>query len=165
VAAEDGSTAPAAVWITRDRAAHWQRGADLVTGDALQWCSIQPDEVDPAIAVVGTVPSGYFVNPPGTLRTYATVDGGATWTPFTGPYDTVDGLATYRGVTFARFALDGMSTRLPVATLARSSVHLRTWAPLTPPPGGPVAAFWLNPATGELLALTFAGYGNRAGSR
>jgi hypothetical protein len=50
-----------------------------------------------------------------------------------------------------------------VATLARSQDNLRTWTTLTPPPGGPVAAFWLNPATGELLALTFAGIGNSYG--
>jgi hypothetical protein len=169
-APDDGSVMPATVWVTRDGAHSWQRLADVATGDALGSCTVVPDAADPAFAVAETTPYGFApINPVGTFHLLATRDGGAHWAPLTAPpytiggvrpttsgsypvYDTVRGLATFRSATYALFAAHVESATPLYSALAVSTDGLRTWTRIDLPFGAMTENFWLNPATGVLLA-------------
>jgi hypothetical protein len=153
-APDDGSDAPASVWVTHDGARTWQRAESVATGDAIGSCAVEADEVDPEIAVLWTVPHGYEQSRPlGTFHTFATLDGGATWTPLTtGPYPNVLRLVTYHDLTYALFfpPPPGSGVVNPSA-LAVSSDHLRTWTRVDEGFPSQVYDFWLNPVSGALL--------------
>lgn len=151
----------AAVWVTRDRAAHWQRMADVVTGGEVDMCRLVVDDLDPARAVAVTYKDARdkcMACFDGTWLSFVTDDYGATWRPLHGPFDDLRQLATLHGVTYALFQ-PHLVDLVPLQTrLVKSSDGMRTWTAIDGDPtsasGRYVTRFWLNPATGEMLALT-----------
>ncbi|WIG58176.1 MAG: hypothetical protein OJF49_000921 [Ktedonobacterales bacterium] len=147
------------VWVTRDRAAHWTRAADLPTGGEVDSCTITVNDLTPTTAVAMTfrdARDGCFACAHGTRSYFLTTDGGATWTPQSGSVFPIGQFATARGVTYALNTPPLADAQPWQSTLLVSRDGMRTWSPIDQPihasSGHAVMRFWLSPATGELLA-------------
>ena len=145
------------VWITRDRAAHWSRVADIMTGGLVDACTIVVDDLDPATAAVQAIRRADSGCVPaigcGEYHTFVTRNAGQMWTPMTGPYTILLQLATRGGATYALFSQRPQSITQTKSSLAVSRDGLRTWTSLNGA-FSPIQRFWLNRFTGAVLALT-----------
>ena len=161
--APQGSVAQ--VWVSHDRAATWQRVSDVDAGGEVDACSVIPDDLDPATAVVETdlLQKGCCVLPPIPYALRVTRDSGHTWTAFRGPEKTLLQLATYHGSVYALFAPPFADMSPFQSHFVVSADGLRTWRALDdrlathgadPVDSYYVRRFWLNPATGAMLVYT-----------
>lgn len=160
------------VWATHDAGAHWSNvtpnGLPTRVGGCLQWI----DANDALRTVVSFFPmlSPQQPAPPAQWVTYATTDGGATWSQPTGLRDGmfITLLASAHGRIYAQrtgSAPDGdTTTGLYVSRDGMQSwTRIDTTLPARQPNPpqihdlGKVFQTWVNPSSGEVLALTFAG--------
>lgn len=176
VAAADSSHTRVSTWVTRDRGATWQAGADIIasTGSPIEvtGCQIIVDseQATTAVAQVGYLPAGGCVPAVDCVDyvLYLTTDAGRHWTTFKGPQQTLAEMATRGQLTYALFRSPPRSASMPAMTFVVSSDNRRTWKPVpgvasdttAPVPelgGARVYNFWLNPISGALLVMTSDG--------
>lgn len=158
-------------WVTRNVGA----SLSIITPDnipaGMGGCSILPDSNNAATVLISFYPTSDPQQPPPPSQwvTYASFDGGATWTKPAGINDghMTGMLASSHGALYAI-----RTGYLPDGTLhtvlAMSSDHLRSWTPIDatlpetePNPSyihdsGKLFAMWVNPDTNEVLEETYA---------
>lgn len=145
--AQGGSVA---LWVSRDRAAHWQRATAIPARTATNLCFLQADMQSPGTAVVAVTWTPMGASPQiSTFTSYLTNDYGLHWTPLTFPRPAIIyQLATQGATTYAILRGDTSDE------LAVSADGLRTWKRVDTgiTPGLlQASAFWLNPTSGALL--------------
>ncbi|HEU4783152.1 MAG TPA: hypothetical protein VFS83_07430 [Ktedonobacterales bacterium] len=161
------SGSAARVWISRDRAVTWQRVSDIEAGGEVDACSVIPDDLDPATAVVQTdlLSKQCCVLPPIPYPMRITHDSGRTWALFHGPDDSLRQITTYHGSTYALFSHHFEDMAPFQSKFVVSMNGGRTWEPMgrllatpnaLPTYAGYVWQYWINPATGAMLAHTAA---------
>lgn len=180
VAAADTSHTRVLTWVTRDRGATWQSGADITVsiGSPIEviGCQIIVDseQATTAVAQVGYLPAGGCVPAVDCVDyvLYLTTDAGRHWATLKGPQQTLAEIATRGQLTYALFRSPPRSASIPAMTFAVSNDNRRTWKPVpgvasdtaAPVPelgGGRVYNFWLNPISGALLVMTSNGFINQ----
>lgn len=155
----------AQVWVSHDRAATWQRVSDVDAGGEVDACSVIPDDLDSATAVVETdlLQKECCVLPPIPYALRVTRDEGRTWTAFRGPEKTLLQIATYHGSVYALFSPPFADMSPFQSHFVVSADGLRTWKAMDenlathgadPVDSYYVRRFWLNPATGAMLVHT-----------
>lgn len=176
VTAADPSHTRVATWITRDRGATWQSGADITAevGSPIEviGCQIIVDseQASTAVAQLGYLPAGGCVPAVDCMEylLYLTTDAGLHWAKFQGPQQTLAEMTTRGQLTYALFRSPPRSASMPAMTFAVSSDNRRTWKPVpglasdtaAPVPelgSARVYNFWLNPISGALLVMTSDG--------
>lgn len=149
IPAQSGQAIPQ-VWTTQDAGATWTPTGALPGATPVQSCGVQTDDFDPNIMLLSagnTASSGGYAQ--------LTVDGGTTWQPYTTDTPVLE-FATVNGVTYAtRQAQSGPDLR---EHLAISIDHFQTWQNIDDDiiaANQQLHAFWINPATGDLLAEAY----------
>lgn len=146
------------IWVSHDAGVHWRHVSDLPIGQP-GGCSLIVDAAQPSTAVA-TI---YWYAPGASpfdrnSRSFATMDGGATWQTLSDQQDFAQ-LATFQGRSYA-LLLPGTNQQAASWRLAVSTDGLRSWQTIDDDlnrAGQTVGAFWLDSATGAILADTFAG--------
>jgi hypothetical protein len=149
------------VWRTRDTGASWQRVADVPSRAQADECRILVDPSDAlhVLAVLSFRPRGDGGGGPdiSTVQNFTSSDGGATWTalPTRPQASWISQIASYQGIIYAIRSVLGQHG---VATdLYASADGMQTWQSLSAALAGQtdfVQGFWLDQATGTLLAQT-----------
>jgi hypothetical protein len=152
------------VWVTHDTGIHWAqtRPVALDTGMApdgqlLDYCVLTVDEADARTVVLQ-------VNAPWTTPTaheFVTFDGGSTWQALA----RAPGLAQLVSWQNRFYATLNTSTQGGPPVFSVSYDHMQTWQDIDQAlaaAGQYVARYWLDPATGTILAGTIAPSDTRA---
>ncbi len=149
IPAQSGPAIPQ-VWITQDAGTTWTPSGALTGATPVQSCAIQTDDFDPTIMLLS---AGKTATSDG--YTLVSVDGGATWQPYATDASILE-FATTNGTTYAtRQAQSGADQH---EHLAVSIDHFQTWQNIDDDiiaANQQLHAFWINPATGDLLAETY----------
>jgi photosystem II stability/assembly factor-like uncharacterized protein len=147
------------VWATHDRAAHWARVSDVVASSSISLCSLVVDGLKSSSVIAlacapDTQPGSYCA----ASSSFLTLDGGATWRPVRGPLPQFRQLAGHGGVTYSLTATPSHSFCVDCTeALATSRDGMRAWTRIDKAitaAGRFVTRFWLDPASGALLAET-----------
>lgn len=145
-----------AIWVTRDRAAHWRKVANLPTSRAdINACWLTVDELDPSIAVaVVAWPQRITSLTPDTTVSFVTTDGGATWRQLANDMDyAISEFVTQPKITYA-YLFAPLAAPLQHNLLA-SYDGMHVWRPVDQSiveSGQHVQRFWVMPDTREILA-------------
>ncbi len=156
----------APIWVTRDRAVTWNSAGRVFPEETITRCNVIVDSTDSNTAVVITyhaVNDGCMACSNGDYKRFVTTNGGKTWSALAGVDDLIQRLATYRGLTYALFSPHPADLAALKTEFVVSEDGMRTWIPadrgLVANTNDPynsryVTAFWLNSATGSILAQT-----------
>ncbi len=155
------STVPLLIWRTRDTGASWQRVADVPSRAQANACQmlVDPSDALHVVAVLWYLPNGAGGGPDiSTYQTFVSTDGGASWTAVSTPpqISQITQIASYQGTTYALRSVlgaHGVDTELDASADGMQSWHSLT-STLTEGGVQFVNGFWLNRATGTLLAQT-----------
>ena len=147
----DGASTPTTqLWVTRDRAATWTPLALPVTAGSISWCSLLVDAANPQTVVVGVS----MLTPSLSNRYNASFDGGSSWQDLALPPNV--SLASMASYDSATYALENIATISGTTTsLVVSTDHLHSWRAIDKSLTTletEVTGFWVNSATGALLA-------------
>lgn len=146
-----GTTTPAAqLWVTHDRATTWTPLTLPSSLGSVGWCSLWLDAANPRTLIVGI-----SMLAPGLSDRYAaSFDGGSSWqTLALSPDIGLLGVASHGTTTYALEAVAGASGT--TTALVASGDGLRSWHAIDQSFTAAdmrVTGFWVNPATGALLA-------------
>ena len=155
----------ARVWVSHDLARTWQAVSGMTYDYAITGCWITADDLRPDTAVLQAFISLGQCCDRGPFPMRITTDGGQTWAPLAGPEDTVRQIATFRGALYAIFARHFMDLAPLKSEFVISADGGQTWKSMDsklatpnelPTLAGFVTQFWINPATGAMLAHTGA---------
>jgi hypothetical protein len=138
---------------------------DVPASGEVDVCSIMPDDLDPTTAVVQTdlVDKGCCLLPPMPYPMRITRDSGHSWSILKGPDDTLRQIATCPDITYALFTKPVADMSPFTSEFVASRDGLRRWQTMdgslsipgsSPITSGYIREFWVNPATGVLLAHT-----------
>ena len=142
-----------------------QRGGSSLE-ETITGCNVIVDSTNPNTAVVITyhaVNDGCRACYNGVYKRFVTINGGKTWSAIAGVDDLIQRLATYRGLTYALFSPHPADLVALKTEFVVSEDGMRSWIPadrgLVANTNDPynsryVTAFWLNSATGSILAQT-----------
>lgn len=154
----------ATVWVSHDRAASWHQVSTVQAGNTVTFCTMTPDDLDPATAVLQMASGAGGIIPIRPYPMHVTHDGGKTWIVFPAPKDTLHKLSTFHGATYALFALHPGSMSPWKSTFVVSRDGMQSWQPLDRALATPnstdasdyryVRDYWLDPLTGNMLAKT-----------
>ncbi len=146
-----------AVWVTRDRAAHWTHVGDISVSMGTNQCYPTVDGLQPNTAVVAVVAAKLGASPPVSLYTsYVTFDGGSAWRQLSKqqPYLAFQ-FSTLAGVIYGYLRVVHGQQDEEVPELVVSNDQMRTWRPILQGIGDfsgfDSNDFWLNPVNGALL--------------
>lgn len=150
----DTTTPTPQLWVTHDRATSWTPLALPASLGSVGWCSLLIDAANPRTVIVGL-----SMLAPGLSERYgASFDGGATWqTLALSPDIGLVSMASHGSTTYALEAI--ASATGTTTTLVASGDHLHSWHAVDKSfaaSGTQVTGFWVNPATGALLAQVAA---------
>lgn len=146
-----GSTTPTPqLWVTLDRATTWTPVALPASLGSVGWCSLLVDAANARTLIVGI-----SMLAPGLSDRYSvSFDGGSSWQSL--PLSPDIGLLSVASHGATTYALEVVATVSGMATtLVASGDHLRSWRAIDKSlttPGTQVTGFWVNPASGALLA-------------
>jgi photosystem II stability/assembly factor-like uncharacterized protein len=151
------------VWVTHDAGAHWTQTAPVALdtgmapdGQLLDYCALTVDAADARTVALQ-------VNAPWTnaVHEFVTFDGGATWRPLAH----APGLAQLVSWQNRFYGTRTTSTQGGPPVFSVSRDQMQTWQDIDQglaAVGLYVARYWLDPATGTILAGTIATTDTRA---
>ncbi len=141
------------IWVTRDSGATWQHATKFALFNGTPTtCAILVDATDPSVTIAT------FTSSTGQTEAYVTLDRGANWSQLASGQDFAR-LATRQGLTYALRA-DATAADTS-ARLAITYDQFQSWTPMDGDlvaSGEHVTAFWLAPASNEVLAATDKGH-------
>jgi hypothetical protein len=168
----DGSGSGPRAWITRDRGAHWSataslpsRVAGMPAGERFYGCGILADDLTPTTALAEMAWSAPGNGAGFTIGAdYATFDGGRNWRQV----GIDEGSFQYQqfasvGSTIYALRADRTQSLMPPYHIWVSADRMRTWRRVDAAIPEPVTRFWLDPASGALLAQGDGGGGESLG--
>lgn len=145
-----------AVSVTRDRAVHWTYAGDIALAADANQCFITVDGFQPTTVVVTVIWESKGDSPIIAFTTsYVSFDSGATWRKLTAPKPYwISQLTTLNGVIYGYMRVQDGEQEIPELAISRD--QMRTWQPIllkiSEFGGESNMYFWLNPASGALLA-------------
>lgn len=145
------------IWATRDTGTTWADMGTLprVTSEQGQSCELAADESDPrALAAIVSWGSGEA----GTLRSASLVstDGGTHWSRVSGDMQLM-AMASQSATTYAILHDTASPLSSQPISLVASTDGLHTWRSISPSglaAGDSIFAFWLRPASREMIAAS-----------
>lgn len=140
------------VWMTRDRGAHWSHAGDVPRLSDTTFAHLVLDATDPNVLVADVSSAKMGASPQLSQESaLVSIDGGASWNALAG-HQFIWQFASYDNKIYA--AREGNTAAGDdVRNIWISDDNMRSWRVVGPPQTGTNPSFWLDQATGRLLAL------------